>query len=431
MNFENTSVYWSSMYDLYRSYIANEKFRGISYQGEMNQYFCNLQIRFSHVLMNPLEIFLIKKWTPYVTVLPTKPTFCFDLPETNYIDINDGFQKIKTKKEFITGKSEDTKQWWKFPISSIEYDTDIYFTGSSILNVIGTVPPTILPKELKEHLEIFNINGSELVQDFLIHAFTIHFEQFKATYFNQPDVFTEAQLYNRYLRFISYNKNKPDQTLQFKLSHVNHDAGVIHFLNGTKETLATEMEWYQTQLKNGIVNPDRNQYVLIATSNLQTFFGLLFFTDLITANENFMIPASRKSPQILNPETINTIDHTDRIFHEFMIDTLYSSMKFLLNENKNEDKSSVQIDDDRNVDQLHQHDVNTFQIYGCIPGTAEIRYMIRSRGELKPFHVSTPGTFTKENERTNYPAFLLDFVLTSDLERMAKLISQVKQALSA
>ena len=151
-------AYWSNLFDLYKSYESNEKFRGLSYQRDMNQYFCNVQIRFTNVEVNPLEYYLLKKWSFSVELENSSPYQSFTFPDTGYADIEDSFKKIKDIASLITehnGEPSEIDKMYQLPLYTIKYLVNVTFTKSSILNIIGSFPLQNLPEKLKKNLDLF------------------------------------------------------------------------------------------------------------------------------------------------------------------------------------------------------------------------------------------------------------------------------------
>lgn len=419
---------WYNVYDLLNVYISNEKMKMLSFQNEAYQFLNNVQISFHQVEVNPLELFLLKRWATKVDILTDVPSSDLQFILTGYADIDDATAYIQTTKDLIMDPQQKSctqvDKLYQGPLYGIQYIVNVFFKGTRIFNILGTAPLVHLDPRLRVNLGLFKeIYQSKLVSQFLIDRFRQNFLHMQESYFTNPDIFTDAVVYSKYLKTCPVPQDwQLPREFFIRLSHIQYETGSIHFLNTDQATLQAELDQYHSELVNGYIDPKNNEYVILVTSSLKVFFGFCLYTDWITANESWLVTMGNCKPQ---KQLFSKSFRPESMYHQTMVERLHASMNFLSAENarKEEENGKLMM--------LGKYEQQTLagQIYSMLPGTSTMHYMLRIRGDESLIRTETSSTSTTD-DTYQHPVEALGYLDGTELQQLAKLISKVEKSLN-
>lgn len=385
--------------------------RGVAFQNKANSYLFNVELVLEGVRLSALEVLPFKKFVSKIYYHKSYLKGGITYPQVPYDDIIDTFKKQESVNCLVINGAKDGL--FCRPLYSIEIMVDARITGPSVLNILGVQPYASLPPNL-----LGLDSGEPLSKETFYKEFEEHlknvindkFDEYKKTFFEDDDHFTDAVVYKKFLQFA---KNPTDtQEFSYNILNIRYPYGNIQFAASTPEELDQELIAYNTAK----MSPDkfmRNlepSFVFVIRSTFKTFLGFYMQTDWIKGYENLLLPGMRISTDLF----IRGIeDSTASVLVDSMGETYGQTFKFLYNtykETKPDWKNTILVQDNNASFSLED-------IYSIIPANTLINYVIEVReSELTTYNLAKPG---------------LDLINPNDLSKLTGFVNQLNNMINS
>lgn len=391
--------------------------RGVAFQNKASSYLFNVEIILEDVRLSALEVLPFKKFVSHLDQSPhaiqVRLTNGTTYPSVPYEDIMDTFKKQESVNCLVLqGAKSEADGIFHRPLYAIEFILNARISGLSVLNILGVQPYASLPPELLGLGSGDLMNEEEFhqrLEDHINNLIIEKFNEYKQSFFEDDDHFSDAVVYQRFLRFAKH----PTEAHEFSYTILNirHAYGNIQFASSTKEDLEKDLVAYRAAK----MNPDnklRNtqpKYVFAIKSSFKTFLALYMQTDWVKGYENLLLPGMR----IAKENIIRNIeDPTARVLVESMTEAYGQNFSFLYNtyrESKKDWRDSV-------LASSVTDSLSLENIYSIIPANTLISYVIEVTRSNLHYHMLPEST--------------LDYVNIDDFSHMLEFIKQLEKMIN-